>query len=61
MEAFAWVIVVQIWANMGITMMIFLAGLQTISSELYEAAIIEYIERVGMPDIREVMNLCANS
>ena len=40
-EAFAWVIVVQIWANMGITMMIFLAGLQTISSELYEAAIID--------------------
>lgn len=37
-EAFAWVIVVQIWANMGITMMVFLSGLQTISAELYEAA-----------------------
>jgi raffinose/stachyose/melibiose transport system permease protein len=40
-EAFAWVIVVQIWANMGITMMIFLAGLQTIPTELYEAARID--------------------
>lgn len=40
-EAFAWVIVVQIWANMGITMVIFLAGLQTISSDYYEAARID--------------------
>ena len=40
-EAFAWVIVVQIWANMGTTMIIFLAGLQTIPSELYEAAQID--------------------
>lgn len=40
-EAFAWVIVVQIWANMGITMIIFLAGLQTISSDYYEAAEID--------------------
>jgi len=40
-EAFAWVIVVQIWANLGITMMIFIAGLQTIPSELYEAARID--------------------
>jgi raffinose/stachyose/melibiose transport system permease protein len=40
-EAFAWVIVVQIWANMGMTMVIFIAGLQTISSELYEAARID--------------------
>jgi raffinose/stachyose/melibiose transport system permease protein len=40
-EAFAWVIIVQIWANVGITMVIFLAGLQTISSELYEAARID--------------------
>jgi raffinose/stachyose/melibiose transport system permease protein len=40
-EAFAWVIVVQIWANMGVTMMIFLAGLQTIEAELYEAARID--------------------
>jgi len=37
-QAFAWVIVVQIWANMGVTMMIFISGLQTIPSELYEAA-----------------------
>ena len=40
-EAFAWVIVVQIWANMGFTMVIFLAGLQTIPDELYEAARID--------------------
>jgi len=40
-EAFIWVIVVQIWANMGITMIIFLSGLQTISNELYEAANID--------------------
>jgi raffinose/stachyose/melibiose transport system permease protein len=39
--AFAWVIVVQIWANMGVTMVIFLAGLQTIPSELYEAGRID--------------------
>jgi len=37
-EAFAWVIAVQIWANMGTTMIIFLAGLQTIPKEMYEAA-----------------------
>jgi raffinose/stachyose/melibiose transport system permease protein len=40
-EAFTWVIVVQIWANMGITMIIFLSGLQTIPNELYEAATID--------------------
>jgi raffinose/stachyose/melibiose transport system permease protein len=40
-EGFAWVIVVQIWANMGITMVIFIAGLQTIPEELYEAARID--------------------
>jgi len=40
-EAFAWVIVVQIWANMGMTMVIFISGLQTIPSELYEAARID--------------------
>lgn len=40
-EAFAWVIVVQIWANMGITMVIFLAGLQTIPEEMYEVAEID--------------------
>lgn len=40
-EAFAWVIVVQIWANVGITMVIFLAGMQTISQDLYEAARID--------------------
>lgn len=40
-EAFIWVIVVQIWANMGITMVIFIAGLQTIPNELYESARID--------------------
>jgi raffinose/stachyose/melibiose transport system permease protein len=40
-EAFIWVIVVQIWANVGITMVIFLAGMQTISADLYEAARID--------------------
>jgi raffinose/stachyose/melibiose transport system permease protein len=40
-EAFGWVIVVQIWANMGTTMIIFLAGLQTIPEETYEAAQID--------------------
>lgn len=40
-EAFAWVIVVQIWANVGTTMIIFLSGLQTIAAELYEAARID--------------------
>jgi raffinose/stachyose/melibiose transport system permease protein len=40
-EAFNWVVVVQIWANMGTTMIIFLSGLQTISAEMYEAATID--------------------
>ncbi len=40
-EAFVWVIVVQIWANLGITMVIFIAGLQAIPEELYESARID--------------------
>ena len=40
-NAFYWVIVVQIWANAGFTMVIFLAGLQTIPSDLYEAAAVD--------------------
>lgn len=40
-EAFAWVMVVQIWSNMGITMVIFLAGLQTVPQELYEVSKID--------------------
>jgi ABC-type sugar transport system permease subunit len=39
--AFTWVIIVQIWANVGITMVIFLAGMQTIDEALYEAAKID--------------------
>jgi len=44
-EAFAWVTFVQIWANMGITMVIFLAGLQTVPDELIEAARIDGASR----------------
>ena len=40
-EAFLWVLIVQIWANVGITMVIFLAGMQTIPTDLYEAARID--------------------
>ena len=40
-EAFAWVMVVQVWANLGTTMMIFISGLQTIPDEMYEAARID--------------------
>jgi len=40
-QAFYWVIAVQIWANLGITMVIFLSGLQTIPDELIEAAKID--------------------
>jgi raffinose/stachyose/melibiose transport system permease protein len=40
-SALAWVIVVQIWSNVGITMVIFLAGMQTIPPSLYEAARID--------------------
>jgi raffinose/stachyose/melibiose transport system permease protein len=45
MEAFLWVTIVQIWSNMGITMVIFLAGLQTIPDELHEAARIDGASR----------------
>lgn len=37
-QAFTWVMVVQIWANVGITMVIFLAGMQAIPKDLYDAA-----------------------
>ena len=40
-NAFYWVIVVQIWANAGFTMVIFLAGMQTIPADLYEAAAVD--------------------
>ncbi|MGH1493574.1 MAG: carbohydrate ABC transporter permease [Acidimicrobiales bacterium] len=40
-EAFAWVVVVQIWSNVGITMVIFLAGMQTIPEDVIEAARID--------------------
>lgn len=43
--AFNWVIVVQIWANVGITMVIFISGLQTIDPELHEAAEIDGANR----------------
>ena len=44
-EAFLSVTAVQIWSNMGITMVIFLAGLQTIPDELHEAARIDGANR----------------
>jgi raffinose/stachyose/melibiose transport system permease protein len=37
-QAFTWVMIVQIWANVGITMVIFVAGMQAIPQELYDAA-----------------------
>jgi raffinose/stachyose/melibiose transport system permease protein len=40
-QAFLWVIWVQIWANMGVTMIIFLGGLQTIPQELVESSRID--------------------
>ena len=40
-NAFYWVVVVQIWANAGFTMVIFLAGMQTIPADLYEAAAVD--------------------
>ncbi len=39
--AMFWIIVVTIWANMGFHTLILLAGLQSIPSELYEAAQID--------------------
>jgi raffinose/stachyose/melibiose transport system permease protein len=38
---FGWVIFVQIWQNLGFSIVIFLAGLQTISPELYQAGTID--------------------
>jgi len=40
-SGFYWVVVVQIWANAGFTMVIFLAGMQTIPADLYEAAAVD--------------------
>lgn len=37
-QGFMWVMIVQIWANVGITMVIFLAGMQAIPRDLYDAA-----------------------
>ena len=45
-NAFYWVIVVQIWANAGFTMVIFLAGMQTIPADLYEAAAVDGASRL---------------
>lgn len=44
-SAFYWIIVVQVWANVGITMVIFLAGMQTIPKVLIEAAQIDGANR----------------
>lgn len=40
-SVFYWIVWIQIWANLGITMIIFLGGLQTVPSELREAARID--------------------
>jgi raffinose/stachyose/melibiose transport system permease protein len=40
-QAFYWIVWIQIWANMGTTMIIFLGGLQTIPNELHESATID--------------------
>jgi ABC-type sugar transport system permease subunit len=40
-SVFYWIVWIQIWANMGITMIIFLGGLQTVPLELREAARID--------------------
>ena len=40
-QAFYWVVLVQIWANAGFTMIVFLAGMQTIPEELNEAAVVD--------------------
>ncbi len=40
-SAFYWVVLVQIWANAGFTMVVFLAGMQTIPAELNEAAAVD--------------------
>lgn len=37
-DAFWWIIFIQIWANVGITMVIFIAGMQAINTDLYDAA-----------------------
>ncbi|HEX2911736.1 MAG TPA: sugar ABC transporter permease [Chloroflexia bacterium] len=44
-SAFFWVIFIQIWQNLGFSMVIFMAGLQTISKELYEAGRIDGASR----------------
>lgn len=61
-QAFMWVIVVQIWANVGITMVIFIAGMQTVPQELYEAAQVDGANRwqlfknVTWPQITPAIN-----
>jgi raffinose/stachyose/melibiose transport system permease protein len=41
MRVFYWIVWIQIWANMGVTMIIFMGGLQTVPAELREAARID--------------------
>lgn len=61
-QAFWWVIVVQIWSNVGITMVIFIAGMQTVPAELYEAAQVDGANRwqlfknVTWPQITPAVN-----
>lgn len=40
-DAFAWVIFIHVWISIGYTMVLYIAGLQGIPTELYEAAAID--------------------
>ncbi len=45
-SAFSWVIFVQIWMYMGFSMIVFLAGLQAIPKDLYEAGNIDGVSSI---------------
>ena len=50
--AFFWVVFVSIWCNMGFYVLILLAGLQSIPSDVYEAA-----EMDGTPRWRQLLRI----
>jgi alpha-1,4-digalacturonate transport system permease protein len=50
--AFFWIVFVSIWANMGFYVLILLAGLQAIPSDVYEAA-----EMDGTPAWRQLLRI----
>ena len=57
-------VLLSIWKNCGYTVLMFMAGLQTVDTNLYEAAAIDGCTRVKMffhitlPQIRPTMTLC---